>query len=85
MALDPADGGVLALYSAPTYDPNDFVGGISQEIWDDLMSDEQDPLFNRPVMGKYAPASTWKLASAAIALDLGVVSPASRMQEACDH
>jgi len=83
VALDPADGGVLALYSAPGYDPNAFVGGIRPEIWRDLNQDEGKPLFDRSVLGLYAPASTWKLAAAGIALDLGVVAPDEKMPEPC--
>ena len=83
VALDPADGGVLALYSAPTFDPNAFVGGIDQLLWDGLMADEGKPLFDRSVLGLYPPASTWKLAAAAIALDLGVVVPDEHMEFAC--
>ena len=83
VALDPADGGVLALYSAPTFDPNAFVGGLTPEEWDVLESDPQKPLFNRAVMGLYPPGSTWKLAAAAIALDRGVVGPHEEMQEPC--
>ncbi|MDX1646350.1 MAG: penicillin-binding protein 2 [Longimicrobiales bacterium] len=83
VALDPEDGGVLALYSAPGYDPNDFVGGIADSTWARLNADEEDPLFNRSVLGLYAPASTWKLATAGIALDLGVVTPDQTMPEPC--
>ncbi len=83
MALDPADGGVLALYSAPTFDPNDFVGGISEEDWELLNTDPRKPLLNRAVMGLYPPASTWKLAAAGIALDLGVVGPHEEMPVPC--
>ena len=83
VALDPSDGGVLALYSAPSYDPNDFVGGISTELWASLNADERNPLFDRAVLGKYPPASTWKLATAAIALDLGVVTPDEYMAVPC--
>jgi penicillin-binding protein 2 len=83
VALDPADGGVLALYSAPTFDPNQFVGGIDEELWTSLNTDEQKPLYNRAVLGLYAPASTWKLASAGIALDLGVVTPDEVMPVPC--
>jgi penicillin-binding protein 2 len=83
VALDPADGGVLALYSAPGYDPNLFVGGIDPEVWQALNTDERNPLFDRSVLGLYAPASTWKLASAGIALDLGVVRPDETMPEPC--
>lgn len=83
VALDPSDGGVLALYSAPGYDPNDFVGGIADSTWARLNADEENPLFARAVLGLYAPASTWKLASAGIALDLGVVTPDETMPEPC--
>lgn len=83
VALDPADGGVLALYSIPSYDPNDFVGGIETELWTALNEDPDRPLYDRSVLGLYAPASTWKLASAGIALDLGVVTPAEVMPDPC--
>lgn len=83
VALDPTDGGVLALYSAPTYDPNAFVGGIEQELFDSLNNDPGNPFFNRAVLGLYPPASTWKLAAAAIALDLGVVGPDDEMDVPC--
>jgi penicillin-binding protein 2 len=84
VALDPADGSVLALYSAPAFDPNDFVGGIDVDLWNDLNTDEGKPLFNRAVMGLYAPASTWKLAAAGIALDLGAVDPEEVMPIPCE-
>ena len=83
VALDPADGGVLALYSAPTFDPNAFVSGLTPEEWAVLESDPQKPLFNRTVMGLYPPGSTWKLAAAAIALDRGVVGPHDEMEKPC--
>ncbi|MCH1571824.1 MAG: hypothetical protein L7S64_10815, partial [Longimicrobiales bacterium] len=84
VALDPADGGVLAMYSAPGYDPNFFVGGIDTDTWAGLNSDERKPLFDRSVLGLYAPASTWKLASAGIALDAGVVTPDEYMPDPCE-
>ncbi|MEX0980391.1 MAG: penicillin-binding protein 2 [Gemmatimonadota bacterium] len=83
VALDVADGGVLALYSSPTFDPNDFVGGIDPDVLAELNSDPGRPQFNRTVMGLYPPASTWKLASAAIALELGVVTPDDHMPVSC--
>lgn len=83
VAIDPADGGVLALYSAPTFDPNAFVGGIDPKLWRQLNTDENKPLYNRAVLGLYAPASTWKLASAAIALDVGAVTPTEYMPLPC--
>ena len=83
IALDPEDGGVLALYSNPGYDPNDFVSGISSELWEDLNADNRNPLFNRVVLGLYPPASTWKLAVAGIGLDLGAITPDEKMPVPC--
>ena len=83
VALDPEDGGVLALYSAPTFDPNAFVGGLSTSDWLRMQSDPGNPMLNRTIMGLYPPASTWKLAAAAIALDLGVVGPHEVMPIPC--
>jgi len=83
VVLNVEDGGVLALYSAPSFDPNVFVGGIERDRWDDLNQDPSQPLFNRATVGRYPPASTWKLATAAIALELGEVSPGQFMPEPC--
>ena len=83
VALDVEDGGVLALYSAPAYDPNDFVGGINDEEWGRLNTDPMRPLYNRAVLGLYPPASTWKLGTAAIGLDLGVITPEEEMPIPC--
>jgi penicillin-binding protein 2 len=83
VALDVEDGGVLALYSAPSFDPGEFVGGISRQRWQELNEDPDEPLYNKAVMGRYPPASTWKLASAAIALEAGVIQPEERMPIPC--
>lgn len=83
VALDVDDGGVLALYSAPTFDPNAFVGGIDPAEWASLNSDPGQPLFNRAVVGRYPPGSTWKLAVAAIGLQLGLVEAHEHMPRAC--
>ena len=84
VALDPVDGGVLALYSAPTFDPNAFVSGLTPEEWAMVESDPMKQLFNRTAMGLYPPGSTWKLAAAAIALDRGVVGPHEEMEKPCE-
>lgn len=83
VALDVATGGVLALYSAPAFDPNLFAGVVGRQNWEALSRDASSPLFNRAVMGTYPPGSTWKLASAAIALEAGVVSPSEEMPVPC--
>ena len=62
--MDPRDGAVLAAVSRPVYDPNVFIGGISEEKWKDLNDDADKPLFNRTVQATYPPASTFKIAVA---------------------
>ncbi len=83
VALDVEEGGVLALYSSPGFDPNGFVGGIDPETWRRLNTDPARPLYNRAVLGRYPPASLWKLATAAIGLEIGVVTPQDYMPVPC--
>ncbi|HSJ25095.1 MAG TPA: penicillin-binding protein 2 [Longimicrobiales bacterium] len=83
VALDPATGGVLAYYSYPTYDPNLWIGGISQTDYDRLYNDPELPLLDRVVGSRTPAASTWKLAVAGMALDLGVIRPDEYMPQAC--
>lgn len=83
VALDVRDGGVLALYSAPTFDPNSFIGGIDPDEWTSLNNDPSQPLFNRAIVGRYAPGSTWKAAVGGIGLQLGLVEPDEHMPRVC--
>jgi penicillin-binding protein 2 len=82
VAMTP-DGQILSLYSAPTFDPNDFIGGIQSDIWVSLNTDEAKPLINRAIRGTYPPASPFKLATAVMALRKGVVNFNSHMPEPC--
>lgn len=83
VALDPRTGGVLALYSAPSYDINEFIGGIPGSIYQSLLTNPHKPLVNRALTGRYAPASTFKLATAAMGLELGIVTMDTRMEQPC--
>jgi len=83
VALDPATGGVLALYSAPTFDPNALLGPERGRAWRALVRDPARPLLNRAIQGHYPPASTFKLVTAAIALEHGVLDPGARMPIPC--
>ena len=60
VALDPATGGVLALVSKPSYNPNLFVMGMTDELYDEMLRERGNPLFNRATRGSYAPGSTFK-------------------------
>jgi penicillin-binding protein 2 len=83
LALNPNTGEVLALYSAPGFDPNAFVGGISAEYWRSLNESPAHPLLDRAIQARYPPGSTWKLAIAAMALKRGIVGPHSHMPIPC--
>ncbi len=83
VALDPNTGGVLALYSAPSFDPNKFTGGIPAEYYKKLLTDERRPLVNKAVQGRYPPGSTFKLATAVTGLTDGVVSLTDHMPVPC--
>ena len=60
VAIDPNSGGVLALVSKPSYDPNVFVTGIDAQHYRDLVGSRDKPLVNRAINGQYAPGSTIK-------------------------
>lgn len=75
VALDPRTGEILSMVSHPTYDPNVFARGVRQDEWKALMEDKRRPLNNRAVQGIYPPGSTFKIAVAAAALELGTVTP----------
>ena len=70
VAIDPYDGAIIALASSPRFDPNEFIGGVSQRRWEELNSREAGtPMVHRATYGQYAPGSTIKpfLALAALA------------------
>jgi penicillin-binding protein 2 len=75
IALDPATGEILAFVSSPSFDPNRFAFGVTQERWGELVNDERHPLQNRVTQGLYPPASTFKLVVAAAALEVGIIDP----------
>jgi penicillin-binding protein 2 len=82
VAMTP-DGEIRALYSAPTFDPNHFVGGISSSEWRRLNTDPAKPLLNRVIQARYPPASPFKLAIAAMALKRGLIRLNTVMPEPC--
>ncbi len=72
VAIDPEDGGVLALVSSPGYDPNPFVNGIDIRSYKKLLASKDTPLLNRALQGKYPPGSTVKPFFAIGALEYGL-------------
>lgn len=74
VALKADTGEVLALASAPSFDPNVFVRGIGHKDWNRLINDPRKPLLNRAIQSRYPPGSTFKIISALAALEEGVVN-----------
>ena len=74
VAMDPQTGGILGLASAPTYDANAFIGGISQAEYAALQDNQDTPLFNRALRGQYPPGSTIKPMLGLVGLHYGAVT-----------
>jgi len=83
VAFDPRNGEVVLLYSHPTYDPNQFIGGISNADWTRLRDDPGQPLLNRASGSLYPPGSTWKLVLAALGMKAGLVTIDTHMPQSC--
>jgi len=69
VAIDPANGDVLVMASNPSFNQNDFIGGISSKKWDLLMNDPGKPMNNKTIQAEYPPASTYKIITAIAALE----------------
>ncbi|MEJ2095524.1 MAG: penicillin-binding transpeptidase domain-containing protein, partial [Gammaproteobacteria bacterium] len=75
VAMDPTNGDILALVSAPSYDPNLFVNGINYDTYNGLLSSKDTPLVNRALQGTYPPGSTIKPFLGLTALTYGIREP----------
>ncbi|MFZ6003856.1 MAG: penicillin-binding protein 2 [Actinomycetota bacterium] len=82
VVLDPNTGGVIAMASYPTFSPEGFVDGISENEWA-LLSDPANhyPLNNWALQGQYAPGSTFKPFTASAALSAGLITPNSSVRD----
>ncbi len=73
--IQPQTGEIMALVTAPTYDPNPFVSGLSEKDYQNLLNSPLHPLYNRALRGQFASGSTIKPFFALEGLDKGVVTP----------
>ena len=73
--MDIYSGEVIAMHSSPSFDPNLFVFGISQDDWQIIRNDPMKPLVNKTLQGKYSPGSTIKPIVALSALENGIINP----------
>ncbi|MEY2969843.1 MAG: hypothetical protein RLZZ599_216 [Bacteroidota bacterium] len=84
VAIEPGSGEILALISAPVYDPNDLVGRIRSQNYTTLYYDSiNKPLFDRGLLAEYPPGSPFKLIGALVGLQEGVITPNSNFS--CHH
>lgn len=75
VAIDPQTGGILAMVSSPTYNPNLLTGSQRRKHFSELYSDPRLPLINRAVNGMYSPGSTFKTVVGIIGLTEDVIDP----------
>ncbi|WP_339108043.1 penicillin-binding protein 2 [Thioclava sp. GXIMD4216] len=75
VVIDVTNGDVLACASAPSFDANLFVRGISVNDYKTLTQDDHRPLADKTVQGLYPPGSTYKMVTALAALEAGLVTP----------
>lgn len=75
VAIDPRTGGILAMVSAPTYDPNLLSGSGFGRNYTELVKSYTTPLMNRAILAQYPPGSTFKPITALIGLDVGAITP----------
>lgn len=79
VAIDPKTGGILAMVSAPTFDPNLLTGAELSKNYGKLSQEYTRPLFNKATQATYPPGSTFKPITGLAALDVGVVTPSFGM------
>ncbi|MEO5929903.1 MAG: penicillin-binding protein 2 [Candidatus Kapaibacterium sp.] len=75
VAMDPNNGEILAMVSAPDYDPNVFSGPTTKAEYDAIANDPAKPLLNRATQAIYPPGSTWKILMSIAGLKEGLIKP----------
>ncbi len=73
VAMEPSSGQILAMSSRPSFDPNEFVCGLTHDEWKNLISQPNRPMENKALKGEYPPASTYKIVTAIAALEEKVI------------
>ena len=81
VVMNVNSGEILAMASYPTYNPADFVGGISTENWNNYNNDEAHPLVNKAVQSSYSPGSTFKMVTAIAGLESGAIDLKTKIND----
>jgi penicillin-binding protein 2 len=80
IALEPSSGEILSFVSAPGYDPGLLSGRLFSENFEEISSDTNKPLFNRPLMATYRPGSIFKIAQSLAAMQEGLINRNTRLK-----
>ncbi len=75
VAINPRTGGIIAMVSSPSYNPNILTGNARRKNWGRMIMDTAKPMYNRAIKGQYPPGSTFKPLGALVALDEGLITP----------
>ena len=81
VVMEVKTGKILAMASYPTYNPQDFVGTISTEKWNEYNNNPDLPLMNKTIQSAYAPGSIFKMVTAIAGLESGVVNTTERIND----
>jgi len=79
VAMNPRNGEILAMASAPTFNPNNFTARISAEDWNALINDPDNPMQNRAIQNSFSPGSIFKLIMADAGLEEGLIQDDTRV------
>ncbi len=77
VAIEPSTGEILVMASSPTFDPDDMVGRQRGNNYMAMLNNKRQPMFNRAVMSRYPPGSTFKLVQGLIGMQEGTLTPAN--------
>jgi penicillin-binding protein 2 len=77
----PQTGEILAMYSSPSFDPNQFVAGLSVDAYQTIMENPDLPMFNRSIGGVYPPGSTFKIITAIGGLEEQTITEATTVED----
>ena len=81
VVMDVRTGDVLAMANVPTYNPQDFVGGISTENWNKYINDSAKPLVNKAIQNSYSPGSIFKMVTAVAGLETGAITTSTTIRD----
>lgn len=81
VVMDVRTGDVLAMANVPTYNPQDFVGGISTENWNKYINDPAKPLVNKAIQNSYSPGSIFKMVTAIAGLETGAITTSTTIRD----